>query len=64
VTKTIHTFTVEVPAGTFTRRTEAAYTHAAIRGAGRETKVTFHLTAEAAHRAAGRYGTVRPVIVR
>jgi hypothetical protein len=56
------TYTVTVPAGTFTRRTEATYTHAAITGAGRATRATFHATRAAAERRAGRLGLVVPVV--
>lgn len=48
---------------TFTRQSEAAYTHAAYRRRGIfESNVTFHKTHAAAVRSAGRYGAVKAIV--
>lgn len=50
---------------TVTRRSEASYTHAAVRQDGEfgGWKVTFHKNRDSAQRAAGRFGSVYPVTV-
>jgi hypothetical protein len=53
------TYTAITPTGRIvTRKSDAAYTHAAVKRSGH---VTFHKSHTAAHRAAGSFGVVVPV---